>query len=263
MHVHEQEIGIALAVRQYRDAVLKIPDRYITVSDAVTRALTRGQHVPREKITMVHEAVPDAYAAANSAMDRNPAAAVRPLIVGGCGSPYWRKGVFLWLQVAQQVVRAMGAGAVRFQWVGVAGDDEMILCRESAEKLGVATHVEFISSTPEPLTWFRQFDLFAMTSIEDPCPIVVLENMMLGTPVLCFREGGGAPEEIGDIEAAIPDFSVTAMAERIVVLAADRLALKALGEQAAERVRSHFVVSVQAPKILAVMQAVASMGRAG
>ena len=52
--------------------------------------------------------------------------------------------------------------------------------------------VEFIPPTPKPMEHFAGFDIFAMTSWEDPCPLVVLENMGLAKPVVCFAGGAGS-----------------------------------------------------------------------
>jgi hypothetical protein len=42
-----------------------------------------------------------------------------------------------------------------------------------------------------PFGQLARFDIFAMTSWERPCPLVALENMGLGTPVVCFAAGAG------------------------------------------------------------------------
>ena len=80
--------------------------------------------------------------------------------------------------------------------------------------------MEFITRS-RALEYFARFDIFAMTSWEDPCPRVVLENMGLGKPVVCFAGGGGAPEVVGDTGVIVPEFDSRAMAQAIADLAAD------------------------------------------
>ncbi len=262
LHVHELQIGISMAVRLYRKQLLERPSYYIAVSDSVRNALIGDHGVSETIVETIHGAVPDQYVADNGNIQPRIFPTGKPLTVGGCGTPYWRKGIFLWLQTARAVIDHLGPDAVQFQWIGVSDPDEMLMCVESARKLGVENSVEFIASTPEPLTWFRNFDIFAMTSIEDPCPIVVLENMMLGTPVICFADGGGTVEEIGDTGISIPNFSVAQMAEEIIALSADRDRLQAIGQGAYERIRSHFLVSTQAPKILSAINRAVKMSEA-
>jgi len=254
MHVHELDIGIRLAVRQYPNEVLRSPNHYIAVSDAVSQALQAGHGISQNKITTILGAVPDKDVISDVNSIKSTTGNTMPFIVGGCGTSYWRKGVFLWLQVARDVVSRIGAEAVKFIWVGAADADELIMCEESARKLGVENNVQFVATTAEPLTWFRQFDVFAMTSIEDPCPIVVLENMMLGTPVLCFRNGGGTIEEVGDTGVTVDNFSVTEMADHVISLAHDSTRRHQMGLAAIDRVKLSFLVSIQSPKILVVMK---------
>jgi glycosyltransferase involved in cell wall biosynthesis len=55
--------------------------------------------------------------------------------------------------------------------------------------------MELIPHTPTPLIQFAEFDVFFLSSREDPNPLVVLESGKLGKPVLCFK-GSGATDEI-------------------------------------------------------------------
>ena len=104
--------------------------------------------------------------------------------------------------------------------------------------MGLDDMVEFIPPTPKPMEHFAGFDIFAMTSWEDPCPLVVLENMGLAKPVVCFAGGGGAPEVVGDTGVIVPEFDPLAMARAIADLAADPPELARLGALARQRVLS-------------------------
>ena len=115
--------------------------------------------------------------------------------------------------------------------------------------MGLDDMVEFIPPTPKPMEHFAGFDIFAMTSWEDPCPLVVLENMGLAKPVVCFAGGGGAPEVVGDTGVIIPDFDPQAMARAIADLAADPQQRARLGALARQRVLANFTDRVQVPKI--------------
>lgn len=172
-----------------------------------------------------------------------------PFVVGGAGKPELRKGITLWLQMAAELIALVGVDRVRFLWVGVRDDIDGELFRVMTRRLGLQSCVELIALTPEPLTYFARFNALAMTSWEDPCPIVVLEAMLLEKPVVCFTGGGGAVEEIGDTGLAIAQFSPQAMAQAIADLMASPERCADMGKRARARVLESFVTAVQAPKI--------------
>ena len=58
-------------------------------------------------------------------------------------------------------------------------------------------------------------DLLALTSREDPCPLVNMEAMESGLPVVAFDGAGGAPEVLGDAGVCVPYLDVAAMAAAV------------------------------------------------
>lgn len=260
LHVHELECVFASCVSGIEDSVRRLPQRYIAVSEGVRRLLVDGYGIAPERISLIYECVPDEMASVRAATPKRLPG--RPLVVGGAGRPAWRKGLELWLLMAQELVRLLGAGRVRFTWVGMRDDYDSRMFRLCARRLGIEEHIEFVPVTPDPLSHYANFDVFAMTSWEDPCPIVVLENMVLGNPVACFAGGGGAAEEVGETGIVAPEFSPVAMATAIAGLAGRPELLVQKGEAARERVRQSFVTSALAPRILDEIRATAAMGAA-
>jgi glycosyltransferase involved in cell wall biosynthesis len=246
VHVHELHSHLYEYLGKDKE-FLQVPGRYIGVSKPVCDLLRDELKIPAEKVSLIHECIPDDY---GSGTPKKPNTS-RSFTIGGAGSPSMRKGVTLWLEMAEQL-RTLTSQPLRFVWVGMNRSYEDRLFREMARKLDLA--VDFISVTPNPEVHYADFDVFAMTSLEDPCPLVVLENMTLGTPVLCFAESGGAPEEVGDTGIVIRRFSPTEMARSIARLIENPEERLALGRAAQQRVREQFTVSVQAPKILGAIQ---------
>jgi len=247
LHVHELGAQLAAYSDPFRELFLERPERYIAVSDAVRRSLMADYSVPGGKISVIHPAVPTRdYRPRESLPEHSD---TECLVVGGAGLPAWRKGTSLWVLMAYELRKIMGAGNVRFVWVGAAENQNSSQFRQMAHKLNLDSDVEFVPITPEPLKHFERFHIFAMTSWTDACPLVVLENMMLKKPVVCFAHGGGAPEAVGDAGIVIEDFSPRAMAEAIAQLAESPERMATLGQAAHERVMENFVASVQAPKI--------------
>ena len=76
--------------------------------------------------------------------------------------------------------------------------------------------VIFTGFVKDPQNYFATFDLFALTSREDPFPLVALEAASLGKPVICFENAGGMPEFIEtDAGSIVPYGDVEAFSERI------------------------------------------------
>ena len=53
----------------------------------------------------------------------------------------------------------------------------------------------FLGEIENPYPLFDRMDVFTVTSRADPFPLVVLEAMALGKPVVGFAEGG-VPEQL-------------------------------------------------------------------
>lgn len=257
LHVHEQGQLLNYYARARPDLMTRWPTRYIAVAEDARRALIDEHRIAVDRIALIHEFVPDRdWEAAASLLQQAPRDDGR-FVVGGAGVIQWRKGVEMWLHMAAELKEIMGDRA-RFVWVGVGEDLQDEYFRESARKLGLEDAIEFVPITTEPMKHYARFDAFAMTSWEDPCPLVVLENMMLEKPVVCFAGGGGAREEVAESGVVIGQFRPRAMAEALAQLADDPARRKALGQAARARVQAHFTDRVQVPKLRDELERAAS-----
>lgn len=200
LHVRELHSHIKPVMKAFSEFLVARPSRYIAVSDAVQHALVRECGIEQRRIQVINVFIPERHFETIRAEStrRND----RALVIGGSGRPGWRKGTTLWLQMAAEARRLLGP-SVGFVWVGMTEWPdphwlEGLKFQREAHLLGLENCIDFIPSNSRPLEYFANFDVFAMTSWEDPCPRVVLENMGLGKPVICFAGGGGAPEVVGD-----------------------------------------------------------------
>ncbi|MCZ7629274.1 MAG: glycosyltransferase family 4 protein [Microthrixaceae bacterium] len=178
-------------------------------------------------------------------------------VVLGAGTIDWRKGADLFVQLAAEV-RRQTREPIRFIWVG--GDlvgTEWERIRSDIERTG-SDHVRFIGVKPDPVPWFAMADVFALTSHEDPFPLVCLEHAARGVPVVTYRNGG-MPELL---EAAGPDaalgvadhMDVGALARRVLALIDSEVLHRRAGEQLKRRVLEHHDVTVAAPRLLADLE---------
>jgi glycosyltransferase involved in cell wall biosynthesis len=105
-------------------------------------------------------------------------------VVVGCGVVHWRKQPALFVRMAIDLLKS-GVRA-NFIWVGDGEDkDEISL---SIDKLGLSNAIHFVGYKENFRDYLAAADVFALTSIEDPFPLVCLEAGLLGVPSVFFRE---------------------------------------------------------------------------
>jgi glycosyltransferase involved in cell wall biosynthesis len=159
------------------------------------------------------------------------------VVVGGCGNAEWRKGNDLFVNLARLVVNLAPEVPIYFVWVGMPKGtyrDDLWL---DVQKTNLTDRVRFLEPTPEVLAYLSEFTIFALTSREDPYPLVVLEAGLCSVPVVCFEGAGGSPELVeADAGIVVPYLHLDAMARAIVTLANDPVKTKQLGSRLREKI---------------------------
>jgi glycosyltransferase involved in cell wall biosynthesis len=178
------------------------------------------------------------------------------LLVGGAGSVHWRKGADLFIQLARVVRNRMPSAPIFFVWIG--GPTEGLYFRQVSHdiaQMGLDKSVRFLGEVPDPADYIAAMDVFALTSREDPFPLVCLEAAALSKPIVCFDGAGGAKEFVeDDCGFIVPYLDIHAMAKRIGALLNMPDLRKQFGARAAEKVTERHDVEVTAPRILEIVQ---------
>lgn len=121
------------------------------------------------------------------------------LFVGGCGSTTRRKVPDLFAKLHTVVHQELPGVPVYLVWVGGDRNGVRFLpLRLAIEMAGLDGVVKFVGTKPNPIEYFSAFDIFALTSREDPFPLVMLEAASLCKPIVCFEGSGGAQEFVQD-----------------------------------------------------------------
>lgn len=259
LHIHEMHTLLEMYAKPDANLMRCMPERYIAVSEASREALIEVCGIPPEKISIIHACFyQDGVAKAEANFKGKPASDRDKFIVGGSGRIQWRKGFELWLQTAAVLKERYGDSTFRFVWVGGEGDTAEIEFQTTVRKLGLEGMVEIVPLTLNPYPHFCRFDAFLTTAWEDPCPLVVLESMALGKPVVCVAGSGGATEEVGDTGVIVPKFDADLLADALVDLRDDTARYETLSRTTRERVYAEFSPAVQTPKILAEIERLAA-----
>jgi len=103
--------------------------------------------------------------------------------------------------------------------------------------------------------YFAAADVFALTSREDPYPLVCLEAAALAKPIICFADAGGMPEFVEeDCGFVVPYLDVEAMADRVIALLDSAECRLTMGANARRKVAERHDISVSAPRIMEIIE---------
>lgn len=263
VHVHELQKSIERWVGLDKMAALRDHAHlFVAASAPVADNLHERHGISRQKLRVVNEFIrckgirkisDSEKRGCRSALGLNPDAKM----VLGCGTTDWRKGPDLFIEVAQ-AIRRIDRGPVQFIWVGQETESgEISKLVDLADSSGVGSEVKFVGEVSTPLPFMLASDVFLLPSREDPFPLVCLESADCGVPTICFAEAGGMPDFVGSsCGVVVPNFDVQQMASELSSLLNDETKTRRLGEQAREKVRSQFDVSVKGQDIYDILRTV-------
>lgn len=183
-------------------SLVRAGDRMVAVSDAVARTLEeRG--IGRERLSVVLNGAVGAPRLVCRPMARQ-VRLKHPNVVCVAGL-YRRKGIADLLK-AFALVRAQSADEREFlpdPHLYLIGDGpERDAMQALAAELGIADAVEFTGLLADPRPYLACADVFALTSHQDPCPLVIAEAREAGCAILATRVGG-IPDLLDDGAAGV------------------------------------------------------------
>lgn len=206
-------------------------------SAAARRCLAEWTGVAEGRIVTLQPCVSVAEVGA-SAQPSPIASAGRPIVVG-CGTANHLKGV--------DVFRAAAAASegIDWYWVGANPDgleDEV---------------VTFVGEVEVTAPWIAMADVFVLPSRHDSFPIVVLEAMALGRPIVA-SDLEGPREQLGDAARYVAATDADALGRAVGELVGDREAAHALGGAAAQRCAEHWDIGAFDSRLVSAIEAALS-----
>ena len=133
-------------------------------------------------------------------------------VVGMIGTSDHRKGYDIFLETA----RKMKNNDVHFVWVGA--EDETSIQND--------LNLSLIAPCKNYLEYYHLFDVFYLSSREDPYPMVLVEASAFGIPIICFKNTGGAQEFVDKKVGFISPFLKTNPVESYLQKVIDNKNLK-------------------------------------
>lgn len=245
LHIHELPWALQIALGEQAPDVLGQVTHFLAPSQPVADMLTGMGLGPS---TIVPELIDTSY--------RTVGPPASPPIVLGCGTLEWRKGADLFLQLAIHY-RASHGPQARFVWIGTGYDAQEAQFRYDLAKTDGA--VELVAPIDDPWPWFERSSVFALTSREDPLPLVALEAALAGRPLVCFDGSGGIPllAERG-AGVSVQYLNVGAMADEVARLLSDPAERDRIGLTGRGLVQAECSIEVGAPQVLLVLEQAAA-----
>lgn len=171
--------------------------------------------------------VPHLFAAETRAASRSTFRAglgISPdaVLVLGCGTAEFRKGIDLFAQAAREV-KFLRAKRIVFAWAGKIYEPSfMTWVKKDVIEMGLEERLLFLGPQDDMAPCLAAADMFFLSSREDPFPTVVLEAMASGLPVVGFAGSGGIETQVsGGSGITVPYGDVTSAAKALLRLAGD------------------------------------------
>lgn len=199
-------------------------DAVIAVSRALHRT-TLADGVSPERLHLI----PNAWGGFSEPMSREQARRALELdadapVIGWVGRLFPVKGGDVLLEALGRLPEPRPVAVM----IGYGPEAERL--RSRADELSLGERVRFYPEIRDAGRYFPAFDTYVLSSRSEGLPIVILEAMAAGTPIVATRVGG-VGDALGDGEAwLVPPEDPAALAEAIARSLADR-------EAAAERAR--------------------------
>jgi len=260
--VHEMPTAIEVFCggRQTMAAISRSARRIVTPANAVGDALASFYRIPRDRIQTIYNGLHFAIDPGHRPDQRLRVRKELGLpedarIVLGCGTIDLRKGVDLFVQLARRALRDDSTPNTWFLWIGKVCDPPLRCWLDhDVATADLRDRVRFVGPRDHSEPYFLAADVFVLTSREDPCPLVNMEAMASGLPIIAFRGAGGAPELLEGCGLVVPYVDLDAMTRALVHLLGHPEERESLGRRARAKIRSGFTWPGFADKMVGILE---------
>jgi glycosyltransferase involved in cell wall biosynthesis len=216
----------------------------------------RRHRVPSERCHLVHNAIDtEDYRRQHSIAEakRRLDAPENGLLVGAVGRLSPEKGFDLLIRAAAELRRS---GCDLSLWIAGDGDARGELTR-LVDELGAGDYVRLLGHVADPKLFYQAMDVYALSSIREGLPNVLLEALALGAPVVATRVAG-VPTliEHDDSGLIVEPGSTVTLVEGLRHLLDDAALRQRLSAAARERVEREFSFARRMERIVAIYDAV-------
>ena len=244
-HVHEME-NLFEVFSPHVEVLKQICSKYIAVSQGSIDAINKrfdSKKIDLKFLKPFIDPISD-----RKAIDMQEVSSKK--IIFGCGAVEMRKGFDIFCEVAAQLKKENKSNFMMY-WIGLDIDKDLV-ASEVIQKYNVSDVVIFLGTKDYPRDYFKNGDIFLLTSREDPYPLVCMEAAECDMPIICFDEKAGGMHSFVEKDAGIvvPYLDVSVYTNAVIKLLDDDSLREKFGKIAHQKVIDRHYVDVIAPKIL-------------
>jgi len=200
-YVHEfKEVIDAVTTKEELNKIKAHTSMFLSPSKAVTQNLITNLSIETNKIKWLPYYVPDLFSKKEKyriEIRRQLGIPPHAFIIGGMGSLEKRKGTDLFFLVAKELIKT--DGGLFFIW---CGGNEMSFEWQQYQSAITENSLEkyflLLPQSEHPISMMSCFDMFFLSSREDPYPLVMAESAMMQLPIVYFKNTGGVDEFVSD-----------------------------------------------------------------
>ena len=219
--------------------LLPFTDAVIANAEAVKRFYVNREHVQQEKIVLIRNGIDLNLFQPRPRREARERLGIpqEAKVIGGAGRLDPQKGFPFLLEAMPEVLRRHPEAMIV-----IAGEGEERRALEAlAARLGLAGRVRLLGRTEDMPGFMSALDVFALPSLWEGLPHVVMEAMACGSPVAAARVGGvGELIAEGVTGITVEPRSPSALAGAIVRLLDDPRARDEMGRKAREAAQRDF-----------------------
>ncbi len=236
---------------RYRMAYKYIVGHIITPAHFIKRQFEKFKWIDQNNIHVVHNGVeiPD-----TKHFDRDKIlslnSSIKRPVVFAAGSLFWQKG-FEYLIEAVSLLNKKNC----FPHVVIAGKGDPEPYRKLATDFKVEQYIHFAGHRNDIQELMFSADCFALSSVDEGLPNVVLEAMSVGTPVVAADAGGTNEIIIDGVNGFIvPIKNSEMLATRIETVLSDANRRESMGQRGLETVKKSFVIKTMVDNVESVFK---------
>ena len=181
------------------------------------------------------------------------------ILIMGAGEIQPRKGIDLFVSIANQLSEKDKAQKIKFVWIG-AGYDPVndfsvsLWIKDQIERSKLQKTVMILNHTEEYRKLMSRANIVLVTSRLDPLPNVAIDALMMGKPALCFDKACGLAElykkdDLLRKTLVAPYFRPDLMSQKIENIISDKNLYNAIAQKCKSQSESWFNMSKYIEKL--------------
>jgi glycosyltransferase involved in cell wall biosynthesis len=181
----------------------------IAVSNTVKETMI-NQGCKREKVVVIYNGLRSSNPSFEKVLPKENKAPLRLLAAGRLD---WQKNYETMLLVAAELKNRGFEYSLSI--LGSGGEAYSSKLFEMTRTLNLENEVRWLGWQKSIEDWFSQSDIFLHTALDEACPLVLIEALLYGIPIVT-SEAGGSGEVINGFYSGCPEGDVSAFTEEII-----------------------------------------------